>query len=477
MPGHASRIPAIAVHVLVPFVLSATALAAALLKLYDFTWNAYDYELFSNLLWNFAHGNGWLVSLYEGQPRMFFLADHLVLLIPLLAPFFSLFPSPYTFSVLHNLAFAATFFLVPVFVREVWKQNGRDDYLPAALFLLLALLLFRGFGAAWRASSMPTLVMPFLLASFTALHRKSLVWACLFSLIMALAEERAAVAVFGVGMYAWGITKNRRLGLTLCAFSALWFFTAVKVVIPYFAGGEYFYGGNIHPFHALPEKAKFLFRFFSWWFFLPLFGKRAVWAACCALPLLGLALVSNRPNMYGFWHQYQDLPSIFFLAASTFGLLRLTETAWFRRLPRCLVALLACVSLFFSYTNSKRCVPAHILATWRPQPEVVRLNADLAACAQPAPGIKVYTPAGIGFRFALRKHKHELTTEAAARNFTSSMVFIAPKQNVWSFKKKEADEIVPLLLSNPSLRLTERTPELLVFTSTDLLDGSAPTAR
>jgi len=464
------------VHLIVPLLLSMMALAGALLRVYSFNVNDYDYAIFSNLFWNFAHDNGWRVSLYEGQARVLFLADHLDLLFPLLAaPFYILFPSPYTYSVLHSLAFTAVFFLVPIFVREVWKQDGREDYLPAALFLLLALSLFRGFCTAWAFQATTTLAMPFLLASLIALHRKKLAWVVLFCLLMALTQERASVAVFGVGMYALFITKNYRLGLALCAFSAVYFFTAVKLVIPFFSGQGYMYSSNIQPLHDLDKKAWFLFRFFALWFFLPLLSKRALWAVCCALPLLGLALVSNRLGMYSFQHHYQDLQSIFFLAASTFGLLRLSEARWFRRLPRSVLALLACACLIFAYHNSKSYVPARLLVKWSPKPEIIQLNTELSTYSRLAPDIRVYASSGIGPRFSMRKHRYVLTPEVAARHLSSSMVFVALKQDMYPFKE-QADTIVSLLLSNPSLKLIKHKPELelLVFASTDLLNE--PTA-
>ena len=465
------------VHLIVPLLLSLTALAGALLKVYGFDPNDWDYGIFSNLLWNFAHGNGWRMSLYEGQARVLFLADHLALLVPLLAPFFILFPSPYTFSVLHGLAFSAVFFLVPFFVREVWKHGGRDDYLPAALFLMLALLNFPGFWRAWSYQShMTTLVMPFLLASLIALHRKSLVWAVLFCLIVTLAQERASVALFGVGMYALFITKNHRLGLALCIFSTVYFFAAIKLAIPFFSGQGYLYSDAIQPFHDLDRKAWFLSMLFLFWFFLPLIGKRAFLAACCALPLLGLGLVSNREPMYSlFWAHYNDLPSIFFLAAATFGVLRLSEEKWFQQIPRAVVTLLACACLLISFAyfvsiGTSRLMPVSFLATWRPDPAIAQLNADLAAYSRLHPDVKVYASSGIGPRLSMRKHRYVLTLEAAEKHFNASMVFIAPNKGMYPYRSRE--EIVSLLrflASNQSLRLTKQTSDLLVFTSTDLL--------
>ena len=457
------------VHLVVPLLLALTSFAAAWLKVYSFKVYDYDYTVFANMLWNFANGNGWLTSLYAGQPRELFLADHLAWLIPVLSPFFVLFPSPYTLSVLHSLSFAATFFLVPFFVREVWKQRGREDYLPAALFLLLALSFSRGFYGAWAYQThMTTLVMPFLLASLIALHRKALLWAVLFCLLTVLAQERASVALFGVGLYAALVTQHRRLGVVLCVFSSLYFFAAVKLVIPFFAGGGYLYTSTVQPFHAVDKKVFYLLLFFASWYFLPLLGKRAWLASLCALPIVSLNLLSSRDVMYQFTLHYQDLPSVFFLAAATFGLLRLWETGWLQKLPRKGPAFLACACLLLSFADNKR-LPIRQLGSWRPNPHIARLNATLSEYSQLPPEIKVYAPVAIGPRFSMRKHRYPLNSQTASQHFSSSMVFVAPKHEL---SPKEQEENVALLLSNPSLVLTQQTPELLVFASADLLKES-----
>jgi len=461
------------VHLGVPLLLSLAGLVVALLLVYSFNVNDYDYSVFANMLWNFANGNGWLTSLYAGEARELFLADHLAWLIPVLSPFFVLFPSPYTLSVVHSLSFAATFFLVPFFVREVWKQRGRDDYLPAALFLLLLLAVSRGFCGAWAYQThMTTLVMPFLLASLIALHRKALLWAVLFCLLTVLAQERASVALFGVGFYAALVTQHRRLGVALCVFSSLYFFAAVKLVIPFFAGGDYLYTSTVQPFHAVDKKVFYLLLFFASWLFLPLLGKRAWLASACALPIVSLNLLSDRKVMYAFSLHYQDLPSVFFLAAATFGLLRLWETRWLQGLSRRGAALLAGVGLLIScvdsYTSDNPKMPLRFLAHWRPSPELFALNATLGTYSQLPPEVKVYASSGIGPRFTMRKHRYVLTPQTASENLHSSMVFIAPKQNMFPFRE-HTEEMVALLLSNPSWVLTQQTPELLVFASADLL--------
>lgn len=459
----------IAVHGVLPLLLSLCAVIGALHRVYIFAPNDWDYGIFSNLLWNFAHGKGWLMSLYTGMPQVNFLADHLTLLVPLLSPVFALFSSPYTLSVLHGLAFSATYFLAPLLVREIWRAAGRRDYEQAAMFLLLVLAVFKGFNGAWRFQShMTTLVMPVTLLALIALHRQKLFWAVCCAVIVALAQERASVAVFGIGLYAMGITRNFRIGALLCLFSAMYFILAVKLVIPSFQPGPggYMYAGSIQPFVDIPAKAGFLALFVLYWLLLPLCGKKAAFAACCALPVLGLGLVSGRVSMYKFGHHYQDLPSIFFLASAAHGLLWLTGRTWFARLPGYAPAAAAAAGIIASASTGLQHIPPLVVLTMERSPAVVRLNQDMARHAEIPAEISVFATSGIGPRLALRERRYCITPERAELPFRFSMVFVAP--HLSTFPYDDANSILRALDANPSLTLMENTGDLFVYASNDI---------
>lgn len=462
----------IAVHLLLPAVLSFLAMAGALHNVWIFKPNDYDYGIFSNLLWNFAHGNGWLMSLYAGSAREFFLADHLTLLVPALAPLFYAFPSPYTLAAIHGTAFSAIYFLVPLFVRALWTKAGRQDYLAPACFLLLALFFSKAFSAAWSFQShMTTIATPFLLCALFALHSKKL-WGCaLCCLVLALAQERAAPAVFGVGAYAFLVTGKRRTGFLLCAASFLYFLLAVKVLIPHFntVDNAYLYNDLLAPFHDLNKKSLFLWQFLLMWFLLPLAGKKAFCAALCALPVIALGLLSNRPAMYGFYHQYQDLPSIFLFAASVHGLLWLTGKRRFAGLPRAALLLAAILALSWSAVKSEELLPFAALST---PAGTEQLNKAIAPYAAVAPEISIYASSGIGPRLSLRERRYQIGPERAAQAFSASLVVIAPTLDMFPYKN--ADEILSALRANQSLYLVDAAGPLVLYASRDLARSRLP---
>lgn len=462
------------VHCILPLALFLMGLLAAWYRIYTFNADDGDYGIFTNLLWNLAHGNGWQVSIYHGEVRYNFLADHFALIAPLFAPFFALFPSPFTLSVIHSVAIGAVYFLVPVLVKHIWQENGKQDYVKAALFILLALYFFKGFASAWRYQThMTTLVTPFLLSSLIALHKRKLGWAVLFCVLVAFAQERAVVAVFGVGMYAFFITGQKRLGALLCLFSAMYFFAIVKVIIPSFYYGleGYIYNRHIRPFDDIQKKLQFLLNTYAYWFFLPLLGRKAFLSSLCAMPVIAIGLVSNRDSMYAFIHQYQDMPSIFLVAAAAQGVFWLLQQPWMRKIPAIGVTLLAILCLFVSAKVSRHPSSWQHLVRWNIDSKTQQLHEELKPFLNLPENLTVYTLGKPGPYLSLRDKRRRFTPERAVEPFTESVVVIAVDPDQYPFS---LEQIQPPLDNNPSLRALFASDVLRVYASTDVAASLAP---
>lgn len=451
-----------------PALLSALALTGSIYKVYSFEVGELDYGLFTNIIWNFSQGNGWLASLYADQARVNFLADHLALLIPLISPAFMLFPSPYTLAVLHGAAYTATFFLVPVVVREIWRSAGREDYLHAALFLTLALSVFKGFTAAWRFQShMTTLTMPFVLCALIALHRKSLRWTVFWCILLTMGQERSALATFGVGTYAMLITGNPRFGLATCLFATSYFFAAVKWIIPSFAGsaGKYIYTSFINPSFALWEKFLFTLNLLFYWALLPIAGRRSMLASVSIGPLVAIGLLSNRRSMYSFSHHYHDYAAVFLCVASAHGLLWLRGREWFTQIPKAAFLAVGIAFITFSANYSFHTLPVRIVLRMLNTPaSITQLNADIARYQDIPARFTVYATPWIGTRFALRENVRPLSAGALRQLVRGGMVFIAPRFHA----PEELQGMLAAIAANPTLHPVADTGELLAYESREL---------
>lgn len=467
----------LAVHAFLPLALWALFLTGSVLQVWAFLVDDWDYGIFANLFWNFSQRGDWFCSLYEGlRSSPNFLADHLALLVPVWAPFMRLAPSVYTLAVLHACAFGLTLGILPFAVREVFFAAGRREYLWPALFLELSLAVYKPFLAAWRYEThMDTLAMPLVLLAIIALHRRAWVWATCCCAVLLLSDERAALGVAGIGLYAALVCGAPRLGAWITLAGLGWFLAAVKIVIPWIAGGAYLYESSICLGCEVGVKLNFLQRLVSYLFFLPLAGPWALRASAAALPLVALSLVSGRGSMYRFSHHYSDMLSLLLVVAAAHGLVWLTSQPGIKRLPRWGIAAGAVLLLVFSWKQSWHSNPFNVLKDVRMATYAPALQGRVAAYAQVPTDCAVYAQTGIGPHFALRSRRYLVDENRAARPFEDSVVILSPA--VGSFGM-DYSKTVEALEANPSLRRLEATDILRVYASRDgaCLDR-APEAR
>lgn len=427
------------VHYGIPLALTFICVLASLVDLYAFRVNDWDFSYFSVLPWNIGNGHGWHVPFHELDSNIPFYAHHWQPFALLLVPFMTWFDSPYILSVLHGLALGTWFFLLPVFVRQVYGEEGRQDYLWTALFWELVLFVYIPFLGPWRYQThLTTLVSPAIFLAVLSLHKRRFVWACFWCVLLASGQERSSVAVFSVGLYACLLLKQYRLGSCLCLASTAYFVGVVKVLFPFLRdGANYAFSGDIHPFYAASKKLCFLLQYVLSTFCLPLAGKRAFLTALCSLPVLGIGLVSNRENMYAFVHHYQDISAPFFLMAGVHGLLWLQKLSVWNRFSR--KSVMACCGLLLalSFTLGRFSHPLVRLGFVVTDPRLgqyATLHAELDQLLDVSHGKKLFVQSGIGPLVSLREERYALVTNHdLKRDYSGSYVAISPLCGIYDF--------------------------------------------
>lgn len=444
------------------------------MQVHFFKVNDFDFGNYLNLVWNIAHGLGWDTSLYKDIFGFSFLGDHLVLGAAFIAPFLKVWESPYMFAIIHGLCVGSSFFLLPRLVKHIFTEKfERTDYLVPALLICLFLFVNKVFLAPWRYQThMGTLFAPFLLAALLALHRRNRLITAVSCFFLLLAQERSSVAVFGVGMYAVLLLERRTLGVCLCLLSSLYFFLAVKVIIPWFQQGSatYIYASQIAPFFEWPQKLHYIVKSLLYFGGLPLLGRRACFAACCALPMVGLNIISSRRPMYHFLHQYSDTISLMLIVASIYGmgmLLRFMEKYGFS-VKKFIVVFVIAVTLCgignFTITPLGQIVG---MLNSSERQEYDALRKELAPFTTMDDAVQVFTHRGLGPQFALRTWRREITPERGRRILSNSLVILSPIVDMWATDYPGIQESVA---GNPSLRLVRRSPRLVVYASADIAD-------
>lgn len=266
----------------------------SLLRHWAFESHGHDLGIFTNAIWNLAHGNGY-VSSVKGGVNLF--ADHQSPLFWALAPLFWLAPRPETLLAAQAFGLAAG---GPALYYLGAARFGRSHWAPAALpWLYWAYLPLRNANAFDFHPEV--FMLPLFLWAFAgfASQRRWAIALGIVALVGALgAKESAPVVAVGLGV-AWALAGGSRWpGLALAAAGVAVFLFDVKVV-PRLFGDDYAYlglyqrfGGGVADVLLAPftqpgyffsqlinrERLNFLFWTLAPLGFLPLFDWRAALA-------------------------------------------------------------------------------------------------------------------------------------------------------------------------------------------------------
>lgn len=293
-----------------PLWIAAGAVALALfglsvLRHWAFDSHGFDLGIFTNVMWNLTHGNGY-VSSVKGGINLFL--DHQSPTWWLLAPIFWLVPRPETLLLLQALGLAAG---GPALYYLGARHFGREHWAAAALPWLYWVYLPMRNANAFDFHPEVFMLPLFLWAFVGLLSGRGWAKALGVAAIVAAlgAKESAPVVAVGIGI-AWALCGGGWRGVALALAGAAVFFLDVKLVPRLFDGADYAYldlygrfGGGLTGLLLAPftqplyffsqllnaERLNFLFWTLAPLGFLPLFHWRAALAALPPYLMLFLA--------------------------------------------------------------------------------------------------------------------------------------------------------------------------------------------
>jgi hypothetical protein len=305
----------------------------AVLRHWAFDSHGYDLGIFTNVMWNLTHGNGYVSSVKNGI-NLF--TDHQSPSYWLLAPAFWLVPRPETLLFIQAFGLAAGgpalyYFGAARFGPRHWASAA----LPWLYWSYLPLRNANAFDFHPEVFMLPLFLWAFV--GFASDRR----WAKalgLAALVAALGtKESAPVVAVGIGV-AWALTGARWRGVALAMVGVALFFFDVKVVPGLFGGGEYPYmglyerfGGGLGDLLLAPftqpgyffsqlinrERLNFLFWTLAPLGFLPLLAWRA---ALAALPPYLMLFLSEGDQRVRIVFHYGIEPGSALFWALPFGL-------------------------------------------------------------------------------------------------------------------------------------------------------------
>lgn len=279
----------------------------------------FDLGLFEQAVKAYAHGHAPVAPLKDAGADL--LGDHFSPIVAVLAPFYRLFPTPYTLLVAQALLAALA--IVPL-SRWALSARGRGAALWTAL----------GQGCSWGVVQMVyfdfhevAFAVPLLACALSASGQRRWRAAALWALPLALVKEDLTLTIAALGLYI-ACRGPRRLGLCLAAYGVVAGTLEVFVALPALsASGHYSYTDQLHvvsgggPVHVVVAA---LGPFQKWYTVFVLLAPTGFLAlrsrmALLAVPTLAWRFLADNPAYWGTMYHYSAvlMPIVFAAALDT----------------------------------------------------------------------------------------------------------------------------------------------------------------
>lgn len=284
----------------------------------DFGIHDYDTGIYSNVVWNVAHGNGFYSAINEKNQ----LGEHFSPIMAAFAPFYRVWPSALVILLAQAAAVAlgcVLFYELALILGEALPESERRLFAIASTGMgLLYLPLMAALMYEFHPS---TLGVPMLAGAIVCLHRKRMSAFWVLVAVLLTTKEVAILSVAGLGLYAGLVLRRYRLMIILFAVAA----AAAAFVFGYFMPAfrdhrQWGHMARFDMFSSPVKKLKYIGLLFVCLGLTPLFSGRALWSV---LPTTLLNLTVKEENQFSLRFHYDDQNGVFWIVAGMYGLLYL----------------------------------------------------------------------------------------------------------------------------------------------------------
>lgn len=339
----------------------------SIMRYESFSANIYDLGIMIQVVWNTS--KGWILqdSVNMGRPMMRFWMAHWEFIYIVIALFYKVISTPYTILFFQTIVVASG--AIPIY----WLARDKfGDGLLSIMFPVSYLLY-----PALQNSNLEdihgvTLAAPFLIYAFYYLQKKQVAPFIVFGLIALACREDSALLLFMMGVYAFLIMKQKKLGIGIALLSMAWFFIWYKRMwirsllgLPEFVIME---GAEAHWDHLAQVTSdplyilKFLAKMYNIRYFLYLFGPILFLSLfspqtlLIAAPMFAINLLSSYYYTHEIEHHYSATIVPFMYISAIYGLeniysflkMKMTRA---RQTKISLALLMSAVIFFFLKSN------------------------------------------------------------------------------------------------------------------------------
>lgn len=300
-----------------------------------------------------------------GQNQITRMAIHNDILLAFIAPFYFIYSGPETLLIIQSIILALGGLAVFKITTHVFKDKIYDNAL--GLVFTFAYLMYT---PMQRANNFDfhavTLTTTLLLFMFYYWLVKKYRMSILFFILSLLAKEQVALTTLFFGLFTLtqqAVQKHKHkinYSFLVIVLSIIWFWLSMKIIIPYFRGGDHF---ALEYYSDLKNLPNYIFHVDTYRYFLFLMGPLAFLSLfsplhfLIALPEFGINLLSNSWNMRNIVFHYTSVIQPFIFIAAIYGAKNMLAaksmvvkkaTADKNRI-RILMGLIVCATLLFSY--------------------------------------------------------------------------------------------------------------------------------
>ncbi|MBU3979560.1 DUF2079 domain-containing protein [Patescibacteria group bacterium] len=233
----------------------------------------FDFGIFDTAIWNVSRFSLPIIDHIALGEKIIF-ADHFSPSIFILAPLFWLFPHSETLFVAQASMVAASGFVLFLIARHVLKNSFYAISIMSGYFLFVGLQ-----NAVITDFHEVTIATLFLMLTFLYIVKKKKKMYFLVLLLLLGSKESMFLLGIGVSIALFFIRPSwRKIAYSTLIISLLWGLASIKLIIPFFSEGRYFYETQLSPnpiaifssFFDSPIKQHTLLYTFLSFGFLPL---------------------------------------------------------------------------------------------------------------------------------------------------------------------------------------------------------------
>lgn len=225
---------------IISFIYAIAGSIVSVVRFWQYDVFYFDFGLFDKAIWEVSRFSLPVIDHLALGERLIF-ADHFSPTIFLLAPIFWIFPQGETLLIVQAIIVAASGFVLFLLARDILKNAFY------AISLMLVYFLFVGLQNAVITDfhEVTIATLPFMLTFYSIFKKKKILY--FISLILLLgSKETMFLLGIGIAIATFFLQPSwRKIAYITAALSIIWGLLAIKVVIPFFSGGRYFYENAI----------------------------------------------------------------------------------------------------------------------------------------------------------------------------------------------------------------------------------------